>query len=245
MNNFVNFFLAIRNSKVFSGIVISVIVASAIFAGVSSYDISPQYNVYLDLFDYAITLFFVIEIVIRMISERSLIKFFKDGWNVFDFLIVTISLVPINNVESIFVARLLRIIRVLRIITVVPAFRHIIDSLVKSIPRVGFIALLMFIFMYVWGAIGTMFFGEVDPENWGNIGLALITLVQVATYDDWANIMAQVIDVYPYAWIFFVSFIIINAVILLNMVIGVIVDVMTGGAGIDELVNPENKDSTD
>ena len=144
MNNFVNFFLAIRNSKVFSGIVISVIVASAIFAGVSSYDISPQYNVYLDLFDYAITLFFVIEIVIRMISERSLIKFFKDGWNVFDFLIVTISLVPINNVESIFVARLLRIIRVLRIITVVPAFRHIIDSLVKSIPRVGFIALLMF-----------------------------------------------------------------------------------------------------
>jgi voltage-gated sodium channel len=245
MNNFVNFFLAIRNSKVFSGIVISVIVASAIFAGVSSYDISPQYNVYLDLFDYAITLFFVIEIVIRMISERSLIKFFKDGWNVFDFLIVTISLVPINNVESIFVARLLRIIRVLRIITVVPAFRHIIDSLVKSIPRVGFIALLMFIFMYVWGAIGTMFFGEVDPENWGNIGLALITLVQVATYDDWANIMAQVLDVYPYAWIFFVSFIIINAVILLNMVIGVIVDVMMGGSGIDELVDPDKKDSTD
>jgi voltage-gated sodium channel len=85
----------------------------------------------------------------------------------------------------------------------------------------------------------------VDPANWGNIGLALITLVQVATYDDWANIMAQVIDVYPYAWIFFVSFIIINAVILLNMVIGVIVDVMTGGTGIDDLVNPENKDSTD
>ena len=60
--------------------------------------------------------------------------------------------------------------------------------------------------MYVWGAIGTMFFGKVDPENWGNIGLALITLVQVATYDDWANIMAQVIDVYPYAWIFLCIF---------------------------------------
>ena len=140
---------------------------------------------------------------------------------------------------------MLRIIRVLRIITVVPAFRHIIDSLIKTIPRVGFIALLMFIFMYVWGAIGTMFFGKVDPENWGNIGLALITLVQVATYDDWANIMAQVIDVYPYAWIFFVSFIIVNAVILLNMVIGVIVDVMMGGTGIDELVDPDKKESTD
>jgi voltage-gated sodium channel len=244
MNSFVEFFLTIRNSKVFSTIVIAVIVASAVYAGVSSYNIAPEYTIYLDLFDYAITLFFLIEIIIRIISERSLKKFFSDGWNVFDFLIVTISLVPINNVESVFVARLLRIIRVLRIITVVPAFRHIIDSLIKTIPRVGFIALLMFIFMYVWGAIGTMFFGRVDPENWGNIGLALITLVQVATYDDWAAIMGQVTEVYPFAWIFFVSFIIINAVILLNMVIGVIVDVMTGGSGIDDLIKAE-ENSTD
>ena len=244
MNSFVEFFLTIRNSKVFSTIVIAVIVASAVYAGVSSYNIAPEYTIYLDLFDYAITLFFLIEIIIRIISERSLKKFFSDGWNVFDFLIVTISLVPINNVESVFVARLLRIIRVLRIITVVPAFRHIIDSLIKTIPRVGFIALLMFIFMYVWGAIGTMFFGRVDPENWGNIGLALITLVQVDTYDDWAAIMGQVTEVYPFAWIFFVSFIIINAVILLNMVIGVIVDVMTGGSGIDDLIKAE-ENSTD
>ena len=77
----------------------------------------------------------------------------------------------------------------------------------------------------------------------GHIGLALITLVQVATYDDWAAIMAQVIEVYPYAWIFFVSFIIINAVILLNMVIGVIVDVMTGGTGIDDLLQKKEEDS--
>ncbi len=243
MNRFVEFFLNIRNSSIFSGIVIAVIVASAIYAGISSYDLAPQYDIYLDVFDYAITIFFLIEIVIRMISERSLIKFFRDGWNIFDFLIVTISLIPISNVESIFVARLLRIIRVLRIITVVPAFRHIIDSLVLSIPRVGFIALLMFIFMYVWGAIGTMFFGTIDPENWGNIGLALITLVQVATYDDWAAIMSNVIEIYPYAWIFFVSFIIINAVILLNMVIGVIVDVMTGGTGIDDLLKKDREDS--
>jgi len=242
MNGFVTFFLKIRNSNIFSGIVIAVIVASAIYAGVSSYDIPPEYTFYLDLFNYAITLFFLIEIIIRMISERSLIKFFSDGWNIFDFLIVTISLVPINNVESVFVARLLRIIRVLRIITVVPAFRHIIDSLIKTIPRVGFIALLMFIFMYVWGAIGTMFFGKVDPENWGNIGLALITLVQVSTYDDWANIMGQVIDVYPYAWIFFVSFIIINAVILLNMVIGVIVDVMISQTGINDALQQDKDD---
>ena len=226
MNSFINFFLSIRNSQIFNIIVISVIVASAIYAGVSSYDISPEYIIYLELFDYAITIFFVVELAIRMISERSLFKFFQDGWNIFDFCIVVISLVPISNVESIFVARLLRIIRVLRIITVVPEFRRIIDSLIKTIPRVGFIALLMFIFMYVWGAIGTMFFGPIDPAHWGNIGLALITLVQIATYDDWANIMGNITPIYPFAWMFFISFIMVNAVVLLNMVIGVIVDVM-------------------
>ncbi|MDC3125188.1 ion transporter, partial [Gammaproteobacteria bacterium] len=145
----------------------------------------------------------------------------------FDFIIVTISLVPVGGTESVFVARLLRIIRILRIVTVVPAFRHIIEALIKTIPRVGFIALLMFIFIYIWGAIGTLIFGELEADRWGNIGVAMLTLMQVATYDDWGAIMGDVIGVYPMSWIYFVSFIIINAVVLLNMVIGVIVDVMT------------------
>ena len=222
-------FLKIRNSKFFNTLVISVIIASALYAGVSSYNeiIPADYFFLLQVFDYSITVFFTIEILIRIFAERSLINFFKDGWNVFDFLIVSISLIPIGGAESVFVARLLRIVRILRIITVVPAFRHIIDSLIKTIPRVGFIALLMFIFIYIWGAIGTLFFDEINPERWGNIGVAMLTLVQVATYDDWAAVMRELIVVYPVAWIYFVSFIIINAVVLLNMVIGVIVDVMT------------------
>jgi voltage-gated sodium channel len=209
--------------------VISVIIASALYAGVSSYNenIPADYAFLLQVFDYSITVFFTVEILIRIFAERSLVNFFKDGWNVFDFLIVSISLIPIGGAESVFVVRLLRIVRILRIITVVPAFRHIIDSLVKTIPRVGFIALLMFIFIYIWGALGTLFFDEVDPEHWGNIGVAMLTLVQVATYDDWGAIMWELIVVYPIAWIYFVSFIIVNAVVLLNMVIGVIVDVMT------------------
>ena len=145
----------------------------------------------------------------------------------FDFLIVTISLIPVGGAESVFVARLLRIVRILRIVTVIPAFRHIIEALIKTIPRVGFIALLMFIFIYIWAALGTLFFEDSDPEHWANIGVAMLTLVQVATYDDWAMIMSRILDDYPIAWLYFVTFIIVNAVVLLNMVIGVIVDVMT------------------
>ena len=226
-NSFIDFFLKIRNSNFFNTLVISVIIASALYAGVSSYDIPSQYVYLLEFFDYAITIFFTIEILIRIIAERSLIKFFKDGWNVFDFIIVTISLIPVGGSESVFVARLLRIVRILRIITVIPAFRHIIEALIKTIPRVGFIALLMFIFIYIWAALGTLFFDDSDPEHWANIGVAMLTLVQVATYDDWAMIMSRILDDYPIAWLYFVTFIIVNAVVLLNMVIGVIVDVMT------------------
>jgi voltage-gated sodium channel len=239
MNAFVDFFLKIRNSDFFSGLVIFVIIASAIYAGVSSYDIPTQYVFFLEAFDYFITIFFLIEIIIRMISEKSLLRFFKDGWNIFDFTIVVLSLLPVGAGSGVFVARLLRIIRVLRIITVIPAFRKIIESLIKSLPRVGFIALLLFIFIYIWGAIGTMLFAEEDPERWGNIGRALLSLAQVATYDDWAAIMAGVIDAYPFAWIYFISYIVINAVILLNMVIGVIVDVMINDHANDEQADKE------
>jgi len=226
-SKFVDQFLKIRNSKFFNTLVISVIIASALYAGVASYDIPSQYAYLLGIFDYTITIFFTIEILIRIIAERSLIKFFKGGWNVFDFLIVTISLIPVGGAESVFVARLLRIVRVLRIVTVIPAFRHIIEALIKTIPRVGFIALLMFIFIYIWAAVGTLFFEQADPDHWADIGVAMLTLVQVATYDDWAMILGLVIEDHPLAWFYFVTFIIVNAVVLLNMVIGVIVDVMT------------------
>ena len=98
----------------------------------------------------------------------------------------------------------------------------------------------MFIFIYIWGAIGTLFFEEIDPGRWGNIGVAMLTLVQVATYDDWAAVMRELLVVYPIAWIYFVSFIIVNDVYKRQMVIGVIVDVMTTEAR-DNFIPDEEK----
>ena len=152
MQNLINQFLKVRNSNFFNSLVIFVIIASAIYAGVSSYNIPSEYIYILEIADYSITVFFVIELGIRMFSEKKLSDFFKDGWNIFDFVIVILSLIPVGGQSSVFVARLLRIIRVLRIITVIPAFRFIIDSLIKTIPRVGFIALLMF-FLSTFGGL--------------------------------------------------------------------------------------------
>jgi len=216
-----------RDAPLFNIVVIGVIIFSAIYAGVSSYDVDERFEPIINALDYAITVFFLIEIIIRIFAEKSFRDFLKDGWNIFDTVIVCLSLIPVGGSETVFVARLLRIVRVLRIITVVPEFRGIIESLIQSLPRVSFIALLLFIFMYIWAAIGTMFFESIDPDRWGDIGKALMTLTQVATYDDWGAIMKVLSPHYFWVPLYFVSYIILNAVILLNMVIGVIVEVMT------------------
>ena len=227
MNRFVDFFLKIRNSSIFNAIVIAVILASAFYSGVPTYDLPDDYEATLNFLDYGITIFFLVEILIRLMSEKPFYNFFKSGWNVFDFTIVAISLIPVGGAETVFVARLLRIVRILRVITIVPEFRRIIDGLVKTIPRVGFVVLLMFIFFYIWATIGSMLFNDIDPSRWGNVGSDMLVLLHLITYDDWAAVMGDVLEVYPYMWIYFVSFLILNGFILFNMVIGIIVDVMS------------------
>ena len=226
MYNFVDFFLKIRESRIFTTIVVTVILASALYAGATTYDVPSQYIGILNLFDYGITIFFLAEIIIRLLAEKPFYNFFRNGWNIFDFLIVSISLIPIGGAETVFIARLLRIIRMLRIITIIPDFRKIIDSLISMIPKVASIVVLMIIFFYIWATIGSLLFSEIDSDRWGNVGSAMLVLLQMITYDDWGAIMRDVMEVYPVAWVYFVSFLILNAFILFNMIIGIVVDVM-------------------
>ena len=146
MNAFVDFFLTIRNSKFFNGLVIFVIIASALYAGISSYDIPAEYLYYLLLFDYSITVFFLIELVIRMVAERNLGKFFKDGWNIFDSVIVVSSLIPTAG-TSVMVLRLLRLARLLRVISFIPELRFVIEALIESLKKSVYVLILIFILL--------------------------------------------------------------------------------------------------
>ena len=223
----VDYFSKIKDSRFFNIFAVSVIILAALHAGAITYDLSSKAEPYLVFFDYAITVIFLIEIVIRLLAEKSILNFFKNGWNLFDFLIVTISLIPMDGNETVLVARLLRIVRILRIITIMPQLKIIIDSLFKTLPKVGYVCLLMFIFFYIWAAIGSILFHHIDPERWGNIGTTMLLLLQVLTFDDWGAIMRDVVNVYPFAWAYFVTFLILNAFILFNMIIGIIVDAMS------------------
>ncbi|MFB9867490.1 ion transporter [Vreelandella sulfidaeris] len=233
-------FERLRSNKFFEAVVIAIIVISALVIGAKTYEETSRVEQWLIYLDTAVTIFFLIEILIRMAAERSLRDFFKKGWNVFDFLIVTASLIPLDDSEMVLLARLLRIFRVLRLVSMIPELQMLLSALVKSVPRMGYVVLLMFIIFYIYAAIGSFLFHNVDEGLWGNISLAMLTLFQVATFESWATaVLYPAMDVYPYAWIYFLTFIFLNAFIFLNMMIGIVLDVMQKESALLELDNED------
>tara|TARA_B100001250_G_C19782680_1_gene782594 strand:- start:164 stop:958 length:795 start_codon:yes stop_codon:yes gene_type:complete len=239
LSKFKSTFLNIRNNDYFEAFVISVILISAVAVGFRTYEESfdPEFFLYLSYLDYFITFVFLTEILIRMIAEKSLIDFFKSSWNVFDFVIVVISLIPIESLDSVLLARLVRVFRLLRLVSFIPQFRILIESFITAIPRVGYILLFMFVEFYIFAAIGSILFSEISPMHWGNVGLAMLTLFQTATLEGWPDLMYQSLEVQSFSWIFFVVFIILNSLVFMNMIIGVIIDVIVKA---NENDSPEN-----
>ena len=179
----------IESSKVFQGAVITIIILSALTIGAKTYDLPPLVEKSLIVMDNAITLFFLLEILFRFGVCANKKRFLFDGWNLFDTLVVIGSLIPLDNSEAVLLGRLLRVFRVLRLVSVVPELRFLINSLLKAIPRMGYIALLMFIIFYIYAAMGSMFFASVDEELWGDVAIAMLTLFRVATFEDWTDVM--------------------------------------------------------
>ena len=219
-------FYQLKESKFFQFLVIAIIIFNAFTIGVNTYELSDVTNQIINLLDYSITIFFVIEITIRFIGEPKKSEFFKNGWNIFDTIIVCISLVPIPNNSSFLLLRLLRVFRVLRIISVIPELKMIIEALLQSVKRVFYVSLLLFIILYIYATIGSILFSEDMPSRWGNVGTAMITLFQVLTLSSWEQVMLPLQDLYWWAWIYIFSFIIICGITMLNLLIAVLVDVV-------------------
>lgn len=217
----------IETSTLFQGVVIAIIILSALTIGAKTYDLPPLVEQSLSVMDSAITLFFLIEIVFRFAASPVKRRFFMDGWNLFDTLVVVGSLIPLDNSEAVLLGRLLRVFRVLRLVSVVPELRFLINSLLKAIPRMGYIALLMFIIFYIYAAMGSMFFASVDNELWGDVAIAMLTLFRVATFEDWTDVMYATMEQYPLSWIYYLTFIFLTAFVFLNMMIGAILEVMS------------------
>ena len=122
--------------------------------------------------------------------------------------------------------RLLRIFRVLRLVSIIPELRVLLNAFLKAIPRMGYVSLLMFIIFYIYAAMGSIFFGQINPTLWGNISIAMLTLFRVATFEDWTDVMYETMAVYPLSWMFYLSFIFIVAFVFLNMMIGIVLQTL-------------------
>jgi voltage-gated sodium channel len=173
--------------------------------------------------DSLILAIFVVEIASRIAVHR--LAFFGDAWSVFDFVVVAIAIVPAT--ENLSVLRALRVLRVLRLITIVPALRRVVGGLIASLPGMGSIALLLLLLFYVFAVMATQLFGPEFPEQFGNLGRSAFTLFTVMTLEGWVDgVVKPIMEVHPYAWLFFIPYILITTFAVLNLFIAVIVNAM-------------------
>ncbi len=218
--------IRIESSRIFQLAVIFIIILSALAIGAKTYDLPPLVEQGLIILDKAVTLFFLAEILLRFAVCSDKKRFFLNGWNVFDTIVVVGSLIPIDDSQAVLLGRLLRVFRVLRLVSVVPELRSLIDALLRAIPRMGYIVLLMFIIFYIYAAMGSLFFAGIDEALWGDVAISMLTLFRVATFEDWTDIMYATMAVYPLSWIYYLTFIFLTAFVFLNMMIGSILEVM-------------------
>jgi voltage-gated sodium channel len=183
---------------------------------------------------------FVVEIVARVIVHRA--AFFRDPWSLFDLAVVAVALVPSAGAFS--VLRALRILRVLRLITVVPSLRAVVSALVGALPGMGSIMMLLVLIFYVFAVMATKLFGGTHPDTFGSIGISMLSLFQVMTLDAWSDgLMRPMMEQYPYAWMFFIPFVLASAFIVLNLFIGVVVSALETERDAERMRKQENSET--
>ncbi|MBF9057713.1 ion transporter [Rhodobacterales bacterium HKCCSP123] len=204
--------------------IIGVILFNAVILGMeTSPGIMEAAGPLIVAFDRACLTIFVIEIALKLMAHGG--RFFRSGWNLFDFVIVGIALVP--AAQGLSVLRALRILRVLRVISAAPRLRRVVEGFITALPGMGSVFLLMGIIFYIGAVMATKLFAASFPEWFGSIGASLYTLFQVMTLESWSmGIVRPVLEVYPYAWVFFVPFIMVTTFAVVNLLVGLIVNSM-------------------
>lgn len=213
----------IRHPRVQAGILVLIVVNAVLLGMETSPRIMAAAGDPIRLADRAILAVFVAEIAIRLFVHR--LAFFRDPWSLFDFAVVSIALVPATGQFS--VLRALRVLRILRVLTIVPSMRRVVGALLGAVPGLLSIGMVLVLIYYVCAVIATNLFGEAFPAWFGNLGRSLYSLFQVMTLESWSmGIARPVMAQFPYAWAFFIPFILIATFTMLNLFIGVIVDAM-------------------
>ena len=211
--------------KYTTNFILAVIIYNTIALGLLTYpNICKIAGDFLQVTCFLCVIIFTIEISIKLFVYGK--SFFKDGWNTFDFILIAMSWIPTGGVFSSFRAlRVLRALRALRLVTRLQKLRIIVQAIIESIPNVMWACILLLLIFYIFSIMGTTIYGEGFPQFFGTIGKSMVTLFQMVTLDDWAaGIARPVCKVHPFGWFYFISFILISSFIVMNVIVGVIVN---------------------
>lgn len=216
--------LLLVDGQLFNNVIIGIIVLNSIVIGLQTSDrVVHSVGPFLDTLDTVFLTIFVVELMMRIISYGA--SFVKRPWSVFDFIVVGVALTP--GAEAFSVVRALRILRALRLISQVPTMRVVVEALLRSLPGLGSTAILLLLIFYVGGVMTTVLFKATFPEFFGDLGASIYSLFQIMTLESWSmGIVRPVMEVYPYSWLFFVPFVIITSILVLNLVVAIVVDSM-------------------
>lgn len=211
-------------SKAIQNFIIAVILLNGLILGLETSDaLMERVGGVLLFIDKLCLIVFILEIAIKLTAYR--LHFWRNGWNWFDFLVVAIALAPGTGPWA--VLRSLRILRVLRLLTVMPQLRKVVAAFVHAIPGLSGVIVVMAVFFYTMGVLATNLFGDAFPQWFGSLGGSLFSLFQIMTLESWSmGIVRPVMEVFPWAWAFFVPFIVIATFTILNLFIGIIVSTM-------------------
>ena len=215
--------ILIESSR-FQNAIMAVIVTNAIIIGMeTSPMLMERYGSILGALDQIAIGIFIVEILLKLFVYR--LSFFKNGWNIFDFVIVAVALLPTGG--SLSVLRALRILRALRLVSAMPKMRKVVQGLFAAIPSMGTVIILLALVFYIAAVMATKLFGSEFPQWFGSIGASLYSLFQIMTLESWSmGIVRPIMEVYPWAWVFFVPFVLVTSFVVLNLFIAIIVNAM-------------------
>ena len=206
------------------GVTVVILLNAAVIGLDTSQTLTVRYGALLQGANQLFLGIFMVEALIKMAAHHPRIhRYFADGWNLFDFAIIVISLVPSVGVLAT-VGRLARILRVLRLMSTLPELRLIVSTLMRSIPSMFNIIMLLSIIFYMYAVAGYHLFHEVDPVHWRNLGISLLSLFRIVTLEDWTDIMYAALEVHWWAWAYFVSFVVIGTFVVINLFIAVVLN---------------------
>ncbi len=202
----------------------AVILFNAVILGLETSDmVMASVGVLIGVLDRVCLVIFVVELALKLLVYR--LRFFRDGWNIFDFAIVAVSLAP--AAQSLSVLRSLRILRILRVVSVAPRLRRVVEGFITALPGMASVFLLMGIIFYIGSVISTKLFGADFPQWFGSLGRSAYSLFQIMTLESWSmGVVRPVMEIYPYAWVFFVPFIMVTTFAVVNLLVGLIVNSM-------------------